>query len=536
MVALPNDTQGYQRQAMAMLAGTTAANANPATAAQGYAVQLFSKAMGHLGGNDITAEFVAGPPGSALSRDRRRQAPHGVSWRPTPKARRRARPRRSATRSTPTPGASALVTAYLVQRQRGRGHRPGACAGDSSPTTWPRRRTSSAVRSTSASCASASSATAPRPACSSTASSTRVSGSPRSRAWRRPSGSCATTPRIRRPRPTSTTSTSSSCRRSNPDGGHYSFYDFGSKRRNMSNYCPPGRTSGNVGNRNNWGVDLNRNSSVGSVLRRLLRRVGDRARATRSRPVRALRAGDPQREVGRRQRSRRSSSRSTSTRTAATSCGPRARTAPTRARRCRRRTSASRTTSSRCRRRSCRTSRTRATRCSCRIARARSSDTLYSAAGNSVDEQWYNQGIIAYLFEAGAQRIVGEPDTGAIQRRDVGFQPCFGGPGTSGSHGHDLRHGRQPGRADGQRGSRPGDGVRRRQLRPAAGRPGVLAGRHGAGHEHRVQRRADRRRPDQLPLQVARRGGGHPLHDGRLDADAESPKYESQGMRRPARC
>ena len=59
MVALPNDTQGYQRQAMAMLAGTTAANANPATAAQGYAVQLFSKAMGHLGGNDITAEFVA---------------------------------------------------------------------------------------------------------------------------------------------------------------------------------------------------------------------------------------------------------------------------------------------------------------------------------------------------------------------------------------------------------------------------------------------------------------------------------------------
>ena len=75
------------------------------------------------------------------------------------------------------------------------------------------------------------------------------------------------------------------------------------------------------------------------------------------------------------------------------------------------------------------------TRCSCPTARARSSDTLYSAAGNSVDEQWYNHGIIAYLFEAGAQRIVGEPDTGAIQRRDVGFQPCFGGPGTSGSMG-----------------------------------------------------------------------------------------------------
>ena len=61
------------------------------------------------------------------------------------------------------------------------------------------------------------------------------------------------------------------------------------------------------------------------------------------------------------------------------------------------------------------------------------SDTLYSAAGSSIDEQWYNHGIIAYLFEAGAQRIVVNPDTGAIQRRDVGFQPCFGGPGTSGS-------------------------------------------------------------------------------------------------------
>src|SRR5262249_709391 len=38
-------------------AGTTAPNANPATAAQGSAVQLFSKAMGQDGGNNITAEF-----------------------------------------------------------------------------------------------------------------------------------------------------------------------------------------------------------------------------------------------------------------------------------------------------------------------------------------------------------------------------------------------------------------------------------------------------------------------------------------------
>ena len=56
-----------------MLAGTTAPTPNPATAAQGYAVQLFSKAMGHLGGNDITAEFVARPARLGAVGDRRRR-------------------------------------------------------------------------------------------------------------------------------------------------------------------------------------------------------------------------------------------------------------------------------------------------------------------------------------------------------------------------------------------------------------------------------------------------------------------------------
>ncbi len=44
----------------------------------------------------------------------------------------------------------------------------------------------------------------------------------------------------------------------NPGGEMYSKYDFGSKRRNMSNYCP---TTGNydLNARNSWGVDVNRN-------------------------------------------------------------------------------------------------------------------------------------------------------------------------------------------------------------------------------------------------------------------------------------
>ena len=43
-------------------------------------------------------------------------------------------------------------------------------------------------------------------------------------------------------------------------------------------------------------------------------------------------------------------------------------------------------------------------------------DVLYSAAGNSADENYYKRGIIAYSFEAGAQRIAVNPTTGAISR------------------------------------------------------------------------------------------------------------------------
>lgn len=44
----------------------------------------------------------------------------------------------------------------------------------------------------------------------------------------------------------------------NPDGGHYSFYDFASQRKNMVRHCAEGEEF-DVGARNQWGVDLNRN-------------------------------------------------------------------------------------------------------------------------------------------------------------------------------------------------------------------------------------------------------------------------------------
>lgn len=44
----------------------------------------------------------------------------------------------------------------------------------------------------------------------------------------------------------------------NPDGGHYSFFDYASQRRNMTRHCAKGGTY-DVTSRNSWGVDLNRN-------------------------------------------------------------------------------------------------------------------------------------------------------------------------------------------------------------------------------------------------------------------------------------
>lgn len=51
----------------------------------------------------------------------------------------------------------------------------------------------------------------------------------------------------------------------NPDGGHYSFYDFASQRRNMTNHCAEGGTSDALA-RNSWGVDNNRNYTEYSLF------------------------------------------------------------------------------------------------------------------------------------------------------------------------------------------------------------------------------------------------------------------------------
>ena len=48
-------------------------------------------------------------------------------------------------------------------------------------------------------------------------------------------------------------------------------------------------------------------------------------------------------------------------------------------------------------------------------------DVLYSAAGNSADEHWYNQGIFAWNFEVGSPLW----DEETQRWQSVGFQPPF---------------------------------------------------------------------------------------------------------------
>lgn len=50
----------------------------------------------------------------------------------------------------------------------------------------------------------------------------------------------------------------------NPDGGHYSFFDYNMQRRNMTMYGPPSVLD--PARRNSWGVDINRNFRAGSIV------------------------------------------------------------------------------------------------------------------------------------------------------------------------------------------------------------------------------------------------------------------------------
>jgi hypothetical protein len=62
-------------------------------------------------------------------------------------------------------------------------------------------------------------------------------------------------------------------------------------------------------------------------------------------------------------------------------------------------------------------------------------DVLYSAAGNSADEAYYNHGIIGYDFEVGASHYYFDTATGTYRTAATGFQPCYGPVGSGGGQG-----------------------------------------------------------------------------------------------------
>ena len=267
----------------------------------------------------------------------------------------------------------------------------------------------------------------------------------------------------------------------NPDGGHAAFHENSVQRKNLTNYCPITESTGGAGSRFQWGVDLNRNNTVGTLFDGY---DGASTSCTSETFTGPAEASEPEiknehwvadtfkgikfannihthggyfmwapgayKDAGRETLpapnigienyffevadtilSHIRSSRNTAI--LPQRVGP--------------------------------------------IA-----DTLYSAAGNSSDEGYYKRGIIGYSFEAGAQRITVNETTGAITRTAGRLPAVLRRPGHQRRPGRDLHHG-QPARAepaDGQRGARLHDGVRRGQLRHDPGRPRVPRGRHRA--------------------------------------------------------
>jgi hypothetical protein len=221
---------------------------------------------------------------------------------------------------------------------------------------------------------------------------------------------------------------------SNPDGAHYSMYDSSVQRKNMVNYCPVTAATGMPSGRNAWGVDLNRNNTIGSMFDG----YSGASTACNSETF----AGPFERSEAEIRNEAWVADTFPKIKFAINihTHGGYFMWAPGAYKSAGRETlpapnigiekyffDVSETI----------LSHIKSTRGTVVLPQRTGpiADVLYSAAGNSADDQYYRRGIIAYSFEAGAQRISVNPTTGAISKTNVGFQPCFGGPGTNGGQG-----------------------------------------------------------------------------------------------------
>jgi hypothetical protein len=264
IVDLPNDTNGYQRPAMAVMAGTTATGSQPPSAQRPAAVVLFSQAMGHLGGNDVQAEFrdpgaTDSPLSVSVSGNR-----ITVSLGTDAGGVLASTAADVAAAINANPAAGALVTAYVYGGTTGTGivqPRVLVNLSDflSAPPEYPRGPFHmQALRIGSVRDGSK--------------VGVFVYCEQHAREWVTPNVCLETAERLLRNYAIDPATKKFVDNLNiivlpavNPDGSAYSFYDYNSQRKNMTDYCDISISSGMPSSRNSWGVDINRNGRVGTV-------------------------------------------------------------------------------------------------------------------------------------------------------------------------------------------------------------------------------------------------------------------------------
>jgi hypothetical protein len=274
LITLPHPTNGYSRKGACVLFGTTACNGTPGTTAA--AVYVESKALAHEGGNQIRVQFRN--PGAA-------NAPLSVSVT-TPNAIGGsdiivdlATSSTGAITSTAAqvrnalnadPAASALIDAYTYAGSAGGTAvqaRALVALSDflAAPASVPRGPFTMKVLRISAD--------AGKSPAQSNKTGVFIFCQQHAREWVTPI-TCLQTAEILVRNYATDARTKELVDNldifilpsANPDGSHYSLYDFGSQRRNMTRYCSLATTSGMPANRNAWGVDQNRNSGEYSLF------------------------------------------------------------------------------------------------------------------------------------------------------------------------------------------------------------------------------------------------------------------------------
>jgi zinc carboxypeptidase/chitobiase/beta-hexosaminidase-like protein len=293
MITLPNKTNGYQRKAQAnMAAGTPIGNTVPGNL-QGGAVVLTSRAWGHEGGNDVTAEFRAPAAGTLNS-------PLSVSVTGNDILVNLGTDAAGALSSTAqqviaainaSPAARQLVVALTYRGNAGTG------------ITQPRAKTNLSDFLTTATNAHVQRGpfeySVMRIGKKRDGSKTGVFlyCQQHAREWATPLTCLETAERLLRNYAIDKTTRKLVDNldifilpSSNPDGAHYSMHNFAQQRKNMTNWCNEGGeetddpflgnfwvprvnpgtglpyTNTDPASRTGWGVDLNRNNTVGTIF------------------------------------------------------------------------------------------------------------------------------------------------------------------------------------------------------------------------------------------------------------------------------